>query len=87
MDENRHIECADGLVKVVKLWRVERQTVHLRSDCHTTQAKDVNRSMQFIQCRFAVQNRRLRQADETAWVFFLNRRQVVVDETALVQRR
>ena len=71
MDEDRHFEAVDNVVKRRELFGVEREAVDLRRDRHTFQAEFADRTFQFAQRRGAVKRRHMRQADKAAGIILL----------------
>jgi len=51
------------------------------------QSEIANCPAQLVERRFPFEDRRLGQTDEPVWIFFLNGGEIVVDETAVLQRR
>src|SRR4030095_10036896 len=64
MNKDRNLQSRDSIVKGPELFRVQRQSAHLRRDRHSFQFEITDSSLQFFQSRLALERRNMGQADE-----------------------
>src|SRR5262245_7712899 len=87
MNKDRNLQFRDGIVKRPELFRVQRQSAHLRRDRHSFQLKITDGSLQLVQRRLARERRDVGQTNEAPRICFLNFRRTVIEQMTILQRR